>query len=387
MQTAIFYLNDLPLLLVIFECLMLVILLLVMNHGNAQSNLFLALFLIAVGLDAFDTLIYWNPNIKTIFLTQFVQIFFVLKFSVYLNAPMLYLYTKSIVYSDYKFTRREWLHLLPLALSPFYLGLFYYSLGDAEIYHVAQDYNALFNTVLFQGHLWARNIVYVLYGTMSYQLLVHYNECLKENYSNIEKIDHSWLRLLIVGFIAIWIWNFAGYILDLVLDPVWLPDTMGIIGNYFNFIFINTLVLYSLTHSNLYKGVQSSAEEQKNSDLEVTDPRHIAILVKAMEEDKFFLAPDITLEQLADHVSLSARQVSNIINRHFNKNFFEYVNSYRVEQAKQLLSQVDNSRSIMDVMADAGFNSKSVFHRYFKKIVNMTPREFRDSVLKKQNIK
>jgi AraC-like DNA-binding protein len=77
------------------------------------------------------------------------------------------------------------------------------------------------------------------------------------------------------------------------------------------------------------------------------------------------------------------RQVSNIINRHFKKNFYEYVNYYRVEQAKALLLQADQQASMLDVMADAGFNSKSAFNRYFKKFVNMTPTEFRDSRLAK----
>src|SRR4051812_2327469 len=106
MHTAVFNLNDIPLLLVLFECIMLAILLMVTNHGKMLSKLFMVFFLIAVGLDSLDTLIYWSPHIKDVLLTNSVHIFFVLKFSVYLKAPMLYLYTKSVVYSDYKFTWR-----------------------------------------------------------------------------------------------------------------------------------------------------------------------------------------------------------------------------------------------------------------------------------------
>jgi AraC-like DNA-binding protein len=384
MKAAIFNLDDIPLLLVVFECLMLAILLVVINHGKTVSNIFLALFLAAWGLDALDTIIYWSPHIKNVFLTDMVHIFFVFKFSVYLKAPMLFLYARSLIYSDYTFTWREALHLLPLALSPFYLMLLYSSLGDAQVYAATRDYQVLFNNPFFQGHLWARNIVYVFYGAMSYHLLITYKEHLEQSYSNIDKIDHSWLRLLIVGFIAIWVWNFSGYVLDLLLEPIWLPDIMGIIGNYFNFIFINALVLHNLINSTRFQGVQSRLEVKRVVDPETIDQRHIAILTKAMEEDKIFLEPEITLEQLAERVGLPPRQVSTIINRHFKKNFFEFVNHYRVEQAKQLLTQADQPASILDVMADAGFNSKSAFNRYFKKFVNMTPTEFRDSVLARQ---
>lgn len=383
MQTAVFNLNDIPLLLVLFECAMLATLLLVTNHGKFLSNLFMALFLIAVGLDSLDTLIYWSPYIKSVFLTHSVHIFFVLKFSVYLKAPMLFLYTRSVVYSDYKFSWKEAFHLLPLTLSPLYLALLYHSLGDAQVYQATRDYQVLFSNPFFQGHLWASNLVYVFYSVMSYRLWASYNEYLQQNYSSIDKIDHSWLRLLILGFVAIWGWNFAGYVLHLMMESIWLPDTMGIIGNYFNFIFINALVFYSLIHSNVFQGVQSEVEQKRNIDPEAIDPNHVAILTRAMEENKIFLDAEITLEQLAERVELPVRQVSNIINRHFKKNFYEYVNYYRVEQAKALLLQADQQASMLDVMADAGFNSKSAFNRYFKKFVNMTPTEFRDSKLAK----
>lgn len=384
MHTAIFNLNDIPLLLVVFECMMLAILLVVINHGKTVSNFFLALFLIAVGLDALDTIIYWSPHIKNVVPAEMFHVFFVFKFSVYLKAPMLYLYTRSLVYSDYRFTWQEALHLLPLFLAPLYLMLLYRSLGSEQVYQAIHDYQILFNNPYFQGHLWARNVMYVFYGAMSYYLLVTYKERLQQNYSNIDKMEHSWLRLLIVGFIAIWVWNFAGYVLDLFLESIWLPDTMGIIGNYFNFIFINALVLHSLIHSTGFQGVQSRIETKRTADPEAIDQRHIAILIKAMEEDKVYLEPEITLEQLAERVSLPPRQVSTVINRHFKKNFFEFVNHYRVEQAKALLMQPDQQVSILDVMADAGFNSKSAFNRYFKKFVNMTPTEYRESELVKQ---
>lgn len=383
MHTAIFNLNDIPLLLVVFECVMLAILLLLINHGKTLSNVFLALFLVALGLDALDTLIYWSPHIKNVLLTDGVHIFYVLKFSVYLEAPMLYLYTRSLVYSDYTFNWREAIHLLPLLLSPFYLLMLYHSLGDAQVYQATRDYQMLFTNPFFQGHLWARNIIYVFYGVMSYRLLIDYKERLQQNFSNIDKLEHTWMRLLIVGYIAIWIWNFAGYLLDLILEAIWLPDIMGIIGNYFNFVFINILVFYSLIHSNLFQGVQSNPDFKKASDTDVIDQCHIAALTKALEEDKVFLDPEITLEQLAEQVALSPRLVSSIINRRFKKNFFEYVNYYRVEQAKQLLLQVNNPASILDVMADAGFNSKSAFNRYFKRFVNMTPTEYRDLASRK----
>src|SRR5690606_24077483 len=100
-------------------------------------------------------------------------------------------------------------------------------------------------------------------------------------------------------------------------------------------------------------------------------------IVGAMTERKHYLEPELTLEQLADQLGLSARLVSNIINRKFNKNFFEFINYYRVEEAKAIITSRPEHVSMLDVMADSGFNSKSAFNRFFKKYTGMTPTEFR----------
>lgn len=95
-----------------------------------------------------------------------------------------------------------------------------------------------------------------------------------------------------------------------------------------------------------------------------------------MLDKKLFLDPELTIEQLAEISSLTTRKISTIINRHFNQNFFDYINFHRVEQAKQILTQLGKDASMLDVMADAGFNSKSTFYRAFKKHMGMTPTEF-----------
>lgn len=102
-------------------------------------------------------------------------------------------------------------------------------------------------------------------------------------------------------------------------------------------------------------------------------------IIAAMEQKQLYLNPELTLEQLAEHAQIPPRMVSTIINRRFNKNFFEFTNSYRVDHAKGLLRATDKSISMLDVMADSGFNSKSAFNRFFKKYTEMTPTQYRQS--------
>ena len=77
-------------------------------------------------------------------------------------------------------------------------------------------------------------------------------------------------------------------------------------------------------------------------------------------------------------MNIAPRSLSNIINRHFKRNFFEFINEYRIEEAKSLLSNPDNtSKSIIDIMDASGFNSKATFNTFFKKLVGETPSQYR----------
>ena len=67
-----------------------------------------------------------------------------------------------------------------------------------------------------------------------------------------------------------------------------------------------------------------------------------------------------------------------IINRHFGANFYTFINSYRIEKAKMMLKDPDQKdTTITDIYLAVGFNSKSVFYTFFKKLEGMTPTKYR----------
>ena len=88
---------------------------------------------------------------------------------------------------------------------------------------------------------------------------------------------------------------------------------------------------------------------------------------------------DLTLEELSKITSIPQRTLSAIINRHHHKNFFEYINEHRVERAAELLLDKTLNLSVLDIMEEAGFNSKSAFNRFFKKSKGMTPTQFKSN--------
>ena len=97
-----------------------------------------------------------------------------------------------------------------------------------------------------------------------------------------------------------------------------------------------------------------------------------------MRTQKTYLNPELTLDMLADTLAIPAKDLSMIINRHFNHNFYEFINGYRIEEAqKRLLDPANKDKTITDIYLEVGFNSKSVFNTFFKKLVGKTPSEYR----------
>ena len=101
-----------------------------------------------------------------------------------------------------------------------------------------------------------------------------------------------------------------------------------------------------------------------------------------MADKKVFLQPDLTLPKLAAMVGCSVNHLSQAVNSGFHMSFFDFLNSYRIEEAKLMLSQRDGRPdSILDVSFAVGFNSNSAFYAAFKKSTGQTPAQFRRGFL------
>ena len=98
-----------------------------------------------------------------------------------------------------------------------------------------------------------------------------------------------------------------------------------------------------------------------------------------MQRDKLYRENEIKLETLASKLGIAKHYVSQVINQHYNVNFFEYINMLRIEEAKQLLI-VSNKKAmnIIEVAYTVGYNTKNTFNTAFRRIVGVTPTEYRN---------
>lgn len=91
-----------------------------------------------------------------------------------------------------------------------------------------------------------------------------------------------------------------------------------------------------------------------------------------------FLDPNLSMELLAKELQMSTSYLSKVVNTHSNSNFSDYINFYRVEQAKKLLcNPTFDNYTILSIALECGFSSKSTFYEAFKKFTNQTPSQFK----------
>jgi len=104
----------------------------------------------------------------------------------------------------------------------------------------------------------------------------------------------------------------------------------------------------------------------------------LGALKVAMEEEKVFLDPELSLPSLAEELNCSVNHLSQAINAGHNLSFFDYINQFRVAEAARMLRQKDcQFPAILDVALSVGFNSTSTFYTAFKKATGQTPAKYR----------
>jgi AraC-like DNA-binding protein len=155
-----------------------------------------------------------------------------------------------------------------------------------------------------------------------------------------------------------------------------VSDSLGIIDNYLTVVLVNGLFVFGLINTRQLLSDQmvpaAKAVQPTKMDYKVE------IIDKAMTDKKVYLESNVNLERFAELVGLKPRDISAILKMHYQSNFFEFINRYRVEEAKRLLLAPEHKdETILEIIYKAGFNSPSAFHRFFKRMVGITPTEFR----------
>ena len=297
----------------------------------------------------------------------------------FLYGPLHFLYAKYLSSGQRSFKRIDALHLLPfvgytLYLLPFYLEsaaykrAFFLSMQTGQVPMVLE---------VVAGLKGAHGLAYMI---LTLYLLRRYRQQNNTTALADEMLDLNWLWQITLITTGIWGLNavllssgWAGYTLfggtDIVIgvSVTIAIYALGYIGLRQSAVFSDRMAFKKTTQKYERSGL---SPEQAD--------RYVEKLMQAMEKDQMFRQSDLTMPELARELSMSPNHLSQVINEQLNKNFFELVNAYRIEEAKKRLLDPDaEPLTILAIAYEVGFNSKSAFNTAFKKYTGMTPTQFR----------
>ncbi|MGL1958046.1 MAG: helix-turn-helix domain-containing protein [Colwellia sp.] len=376
MSERLFNFNDVILAITLGECLLLVLLHQILPLGRKVDTKILSAFLFSIALTCTATLIVWNESLALSPHNQWFPLLYVLAFLA--RGPLLYLYVVSITDRCFRFNRQTAVHTLPTLIGLCLAYMIELNFSDMRLRGIETSLDACWYYVKITSIAYAFAAIYQVIG---------YKNSLRNNYSSFSSSNSTWLLLLCISFTLHWLWVLFIYIHSALVGGA-LSETFGAIHNYIMFTLINTLFIYSvrgakhLPNSNPASSQQRQTKASEPSSTQPIQARlnaaDIAKVKKSMLEDKLYLQHNLNIAQLSLAIHLSGKTISRIINQEFNMNFFEFINTYRVEEAKKHLTDKKLAKqSILDILLLSGFNSKSAFHRSFQKRVNMSPSEYR----------
>ncbi|KFF24291.1 helix-turn-helix domain-containing protein [Chryseobacterium vrystaatense] len=240
--------------------------------------------------------------------------------------------------------------------------------------------NTVFN-VLFIGLILFQALFYT---GLSYFTIRKHKKRIQQFSANTEGINLNWLEYITI---IIFIINIAYVVYNLSYDS----KALNFFINGAFLVVIYFVGYYSLKQKEIYPLEEKQREELISIDEDpeteeikkklISDEEVIKIkkqLEDIMDKQKPYLDSELNLIRLSELLSISTHHLSYVINTGFKKNFFQYVNEYRIEFAKKLLKDVHSKLSILGIAYESGFNSKTSFNTTFKKLTNQTPSEYKN---------
>ena len=380
-SSVLFNFHDVILLMTAMQCLFCFLLLCLTIDRNKRSTLFLALFLLAHALIPINELVMWGAEFKMTARDLFPSLYFFPMVAYYIDGALLYLCFKALVFKDFSLTKIDLFHFIPLLAYITFIGLVFYSKPqDIRLEMINSEsfvYSASYVYMEFLSKL-----IRVFYAIACFSLISRYSSRLQDTNSNMEKVHLSWLRALVIGFLLVMVSEailVAAKIINIYTNFSFsLFVNIGLTGYYITFALVNLLVFTAVRYFGAFEQVNEIKITKKVRDERFFQPELALSVDDAIREGQIYMDPDITLDKLAESLKILPRDLSSLINRHFGINFYEFINRYRIEEAKRMLtSEKYRATTITDIYLKVGFNSKSVFYTFFKKLEGMTPSQCR----------
>ncbi|MBQ4811512.1 helix-turn-helix transcriptional regulator [Pseudoalteromonas luteoviolacea] len=366
-----------------------ILLLRVTKHA---MNLPLALFLFASGILAL------NSTISSVF-SDYYPLYTAFAFpALFLLCPSLWFYVEGLTADrPWQLQKKQLNHygLVAPAILISMMMLFLPEHIHAAIFIHDEDVEAPFVSILLVSILimmllWLTQCAYTLLKIV--RRLNQYRKRLKDIFSNHENKELNWLNWLLFIAIGVWLCSVVTVLTSNLFDHAMFNSNTELL--------LSLLLIWCITHFGLqqkpvlvmqagsvFKEMTTdhgntppkkdpTTHKYQRSALDEAQSARIAIKVNsAMEQDKLYLDPNLSLQKLSKHLNISPNYISQTLNETLAISFFDFVNQWRIEAAKPKI--LANSSTVLDIALEVGFNARSSFYKAFKQTTGKTPSEFR----------
>lgn len=302
-----------------------------------------------------------------------------------LLGPALYFYAYSVMSPDKQLTRTAYFIALlgpivvVLVMLPFLLispedklAMATPATRDAELFKIAL-FTCTFAMVSF--------VVFTAsYLIVTFRLQKQHRQQLMLRYSSIEKRSMDWFGSVLILWGGVWLLFTVEYSMSFI-GLKWFGS--GIVIPTLEAFVLLTFSHYALKQPALKESEKTPAvpKQPRTYALELAHMKQVADKLKrAMEDKQLYLEEDLSLKRLSDVTSVTENHISETLSQHLQTNFFQFVNGYRIEQAKSLLLTTEDN--VSTIAYGVGFNSKSTFNAAFKKSTGTTPTSFRNQEIR-----
>jgi AraC-like DNA-binding protein len=336
-----------------------------MARGNRTANRLLAAFVASTAIQLIGAILFTTRHILEV--PHLSRVHHPLLF---LSVPLLFFYVRALTTQSEKFSRQDWLHFVPAVICALVLIPYFLSSAADKITNLT---TSAYDRWYYTRHAFAF-VQGAIYLALMGKMLRDYHQRMRERPATEDAV---WLQLrVLVGAVLV---VFCGGLLRLLLRDRSLETNLIVpLGSS---IMVYLLAWLGLTKPEALAGNPTSPPPRKYERSTLTPERAEEALQKllhTMTQEKPFTDGALTLPKLAEQIALSPQHLSQILNERCGQSFSDFVNSYRIAEAKRLLTDPAKKHySILAIAEEVGFNSKSTFNAAFKKHAGTTPSDFR----------
>jgi AraC-like DNA-binding protein len=358
---------------------------LIIKKEKGNFDYILLAYLMLNGINLF--FIYLNFIEQT---EQYVPLLVAMGLIPFLVSPLLYIYVSSLVQG----TKFSWYwqitHFIPYIIILMSMYWVHWSNNDTSRLIISHGFINVGGDLPFHLRNWSLIMAFVsfTYPVMCLVKLFRHRVIIENEFSSLKNNTLDWMRYwIIIEIIGFWI-TFIILLLSGYEDSMFEYITSFKVVSIIIILNIFVVGYFGIKQSNIFVGSginedsKMPKEKYRSSNLGLNKKEELMLLLRSkMDSDKPYIKSTLNAKDVAKMIEVTNHQLSQLINQETDKNFYEFVNQYRVEEfKKRVKTEEANKLSLLGLAFDCGFNSKSTFNHIFKKAEGITPSQYRNNV-------